>query len=198
MVMGRRIRWGWLLLAVLGVTAIVTVAFASRFGKDPGLVASPLIGKPVPTVTLPYLEEPGALSLAELGGEILVVNFWASWCLSCREEHPALIDTAAVYRDAGVRFIGVLYQDSRDAAVSFLDEMGRGYDQVIDEQSRAAIEFGVFGVPETFFVDRSGVIVAKIYGPSNRALLASTLDAIILGIPVDSHSTGSVQSDPGD
>lgn len=75
MVMGRRIRWGWSLPAVLGVTAVVTVAFASRFGKDPGLVASPLIGKPVPTVTLPCLEEPGALSLAEFGGETLVVNF---------------------------------------------------------------------------------------------------------------------------
>ncbi|MFQ5516275.1 MAG: redoxin domain-containing protein [Acidimicrobiia bacterium] len=192
-----RIRWGWIAIAAFVVTAIMTVAFASRFGKDPGLVASPLVGKPVPVVTLPYLEHSGSLALDQLRGEILVVNFWASWCLSCREEHPALVETAAAYEDSGVRFIGILYQDSRDAAISFLDEMGRGYDYVTDVSSRAAIEFGVFGVPETFFVDRNGVVVAKVYGPSTRPLLESTLDSIIVGETVDSHRNGPVQPGPG-
>ncbi len=180
------------------MTIVLTVAFAGRFGIDPSLVASPLIGRPAPAVSLPYLEREGELSLSELRGEIVLVNFWASWCLACRAEHDDLVAAGDAYREGGVRFVGIVYQDRPQDAIGYLDEMGRGrFDYVVDPGSRAAIEFGVFGVPETFFIDREGTIVAKITGESNFPLLASTLDQIILGRRPESRTTGTVQSGPG-
>lgn len=174
--------------------------FGSRIGKDPGLVESPLIGQPVPAATLPLLEGQGTLSLSELRGEIVVVNFWASWCLACREEHPALLAANDAYRDAGVVFVGVDFQDQRSSAIAFLDELGRGqgYRYVTDPGSRAAVEFGVYGVPETFFIDRTGTIIAKITGASNAPLLNRVLDSILAGGVPDSRTVGTVQPAPGE
>jgi cytochrome c biogenesis protein CcmG, thiol:disulfide interchange protein DsbE len=187
-------------LVVLGAVGVGAV-FGSRLGTDPTLVDSPLIGQPAPAVTLPYLESNGALSLSELRGQIVVVNFWASWCVACRDEHPALIAAAEQYHNAGVVFVGIDYQDSQAAAVGFLDEMGRGgenYRYVTDPASRAALEFGVFGVPETFVLDRAGTIVAKITGPSTYPLLAGTLDAVLAGQRPESRTGGPVQPGPGE
>jgi cytochrome c biogenesis protein CcmG, thiol:disulfide interchange protein DsbE len=194
---GRWVRWT--ALAVAASAVVVGGVFGSRFGVDPTLVRSPLIGKPAPVQRLPYLERPGALSLAELRGRVVVVNFWASWCVPCRKEHPDLLAAAAVYRGAGVRFVGVVYQDQPAAAKEFLDELGwgNGYAYVTDPGSRAAIDFGVFGVPETFFVDRRGVVVAKVTGRSTFPLLADILDQILAGKTPQSHKTGPVQSRPG-
>jgi cytochrome c biogenesis protein CcmG/thiol:disulfide interchange protein DsbE len=98
----------------------------------------------------------------------------------------------------GVRFVGVVYQDQPAAAKEFLDELGwgKGYAYVTDPGSRAAIDFGVFGVPETFFVDRRGVVVAKVTGRSNFALLSDILDQILAGKTPQSRQTGPVQSGP--
>lgn len=183
-------------LAAVGVGAV----FGSRLGTDPTVVDSPLIGQPAPAVTLPYLEGEGTLSLSELRGQIVVVNFWASWCVACREEHPALLGVAEQYRDAGVVVVGIDYQDSRDAAVAFLNEMGRGgdnYHYVTDPGSRAALDFGVFGVPETYVLDRSGTIVAKITGASTYPLLAGVIDAVLAGKRPESRTSEPVQSGPG-
>lgn len=198
----RATRWvRWTALAVAGVAVVIAGILGSRLGTDPTLVASPLLGKPAPAERLPYLERPGTLSLAGLRGRVVVVNFWASWCVACREEHPALLAAAAAYHDLGVRFVGIDYQDQRGQAIGFLDEMGRGqggnYDYVVDQDSKAALDFGVFGVPETFFIDRGGIVVAKITGKSNFPLLAATLDQILAGKTPQSRKTGVVQSGPG-
>lgn len=184
-------------LGVIAVAILVAAAFGTRFGQAPSVVDSPLIGQPVPDVTLPYLERDGELSLAGLDGEIVVVNFWASWCVPCRNEHDDLVTTAKAYEGRGVRFLGIVYQDRRESAVAFLDELGRGYDHLVDRQSRAAIDFGVFGVPETFFVDRDGTIVAKITGESTADILSSTLDDILAGRRPSSRVLGEVQPQPG-
>ncbi|MFC4004387.1 TlpA family protein disulfide reductase [Prauserella oleivorans] len=195
----RRVRW--IALAVVVVAVGVGAIFGSRLGKDPTLVDSPLIGKPAPTATLPNLEGNGAVSLADLRGRIVVVNFWASWCVACREEHPALVSAANNYRAAGVVFVGVNYQDQRGAAIGFLDEMGRGdpsaYRYVTDPGSKLALDFGVFGVPETFFIDRDGTVVGKIAGPSSYQLLSTSLDEILAGRTPRSRTEGSVQPAPG-
>jgi cytochrome c biogenesis protein CcmG/thiol:disulfide interchange protein DsbE len=183
-------------LAAIGVGAV----FGSRLGTDPTLVDSPLIGRPAPAATLPNLEGGGSLSLSELRGQVVVINFWASWCVACREEHPALVAAAQQYRDAGVTFVGVDYQDSTSTAVAFLDEMGRGgqnYRYVTDPGSRAALDFGVFGVPETFVLDRDGTVVAKVTGPSTYPLLAGVLDAVIAGQQPGTRTGGAVQPAPG-
>ncbi len=185
------------MLGGLFVAAVVLgVVLWSRFGADPNLVSSPLIGRPVPAVTLPYLEGPGELALADQDGEILVVNFWASWCVPCRSEHAHLVAAAETYRDLGVRFVGVVYQDSPEAAAGFLDELGSGYDHLVDERSRAAIEFGVFGIPETFFVGRDGTVVGNVRGEVDTGLLARALDTILAGGDVGSIESGPVQGTP--
>lgn len=186
----RTMKWG---IAVAVVLMVGTGAlFGSRLGEDPNLVETPLIGQPAPTVRVPKLEQPGTLALPDLRGQITVVNFWASWCVACRDEHAALISAATNYRDRGVTFVGVDYQDQHDAAVRFLDELGRGdgYRYVSDPDSRLALEFGVFGIPETYFIDRNGTIVAKITGASNYALLSRTLDDILAGRAPVSHTQG--------
>ncbi|MGH3516465.1 MAG: TlpA family protein disulfide reductase [Haloechinothrix sp.] len=201
---GRARRWRlvrWIAVAVVVLAIGVGAAFGSQLDKDPTVVDSPLIGKPAPTGNLPNLEDEGSVSLAALRGRIVVVNFWASWCVACREEHPALVAAASNYQDYGVTFVGVDYQDQRDSAISFLDEMGRGdpsaYRYVTDPGSTLALDFGVFGVPETFFIDRDGTIVAKITGASNYRLLSHVLDEILAGRKPDSRTAGEVQPAPG-
>ncbi|MGH8873001.1 MAG: TlpA family protein disulfide reductase [Acidimicrobiia bacterium] len=181
-------------------TAVLAVALTSRFGTDPQLVASPLIGQPAPEVTLPRLRRDGDLSLDDLDGHVVVVNFWASWCVACRAEHHDLLATATAFKGDGLRFLGVVYQDDPDQAAGFLDELGWGenYEYVTDPGSRAAIAFGVFGVPETFFIDRDGTIVGKITGESDALLLGSTIDQILKGVRPGDHTAGTVQSGPGD
>jgi len=191
----RVIRWAALAVAILAVG--IGAVFGMQLGTDPTLVDSPLIGRPAPTRELPYLERGGTLPLAELRGQIVVVNFWASWCAACREEHPALVAAARDYQAAGVTFIGVDYQDRGGSAIGFLDEMGRGPGRyVTDPGSQLALDFGVFGIPETFFLDRTGTIVAKITGPANRALLSRVLDALLAGRQPESRANGPVQPAP--
>ncbi|MBW0108836.1 redoxin domain-containing protein [Pseudonocardia sp. KRD-182] len=187
-------------VAVVLVAVGIGALFGSRLTVDPTLVESPLIGRPVPDLTLPALEGSGEVSLAALRGQVVVVNFWASWCVACREEHAALVGAAEQYRDAGVTVVGIDYQDSTSSAITFLDELGRGgenYHYVSDVRSRAALEFGLFGVPETFVVDRAGTIVAKITGPTTYPLLAGTLDAVIAGERPGARTGGVVQPAPG-
>lgn len=166
--------------AALGLVGLLVIVFAGRFGTDPRLVDSPLIGKPAPPIDLNYLEESGTWSLEDAGGQIVVVNFWASWCLACRLEHDDLLAAAAAYRNGGVQFVGIDFQDDLDDAISFLDEMGRGPGNVYlaDPRSRVAIEFGVFGIPETFFIDEDGRVAAKIAGESTYEVLVSTIEGI--------------------
>lgn len=185
-------------LAIVGALALAVV-LANRFGTDPNLVASPLIGRAAPEVTLPRLDGRGDLVLAELRGKVVVVNFWASWCVACRAEHDDLVATASAFQARGVVFVGVVYQDDPESAQGFLDEMGWGenYEYVLDPGSQAAISFGVFGVPETFFIDPQGVVAGKITGESNATLLGSTLDQILAGERPGDHTAGTVQSEPG-
>lgn len=193
----RRLRAAAVLVAVLGIG--IGAVFGARIGEDAALVDSPLIGQPAPGWRLPNLEGGGELSLDELRGQIVVVNFWASWCVACREEHPALLGAASAFLGDGVTFVGIDYQDQRASAIGFLNEMGRGgenYRYVSDPGSRAAVDFGVFGVPETFFIDRSGTVVAKVTGASTYPLLVGVLDAIIAGRQPESRTNGPVQPAP--
>lgn len=172
------------LVVVVGLAVITLgVVFSSRFGTDPSLTASPLIGQPAPDLSLPYLETVGDFDFSALDGQVVVVNFWASWCLACRTEHEVLLRSASDYEDLGVSFVGVMVQDQPGNGIDFLDELGRGdpYVYVDDDRSLASLEFGVLGVPETFFLDRDGTIVAKVSGPVDGAILSGTIDAILLG-----------------
>ena len=191
-----RVFWVVVLVVVAGL--VLGVVVAQRFGRDPGLVASPLIGQPAPDVTFRWLEADGDVALTDLAGSVTVVNFWASWCTACRLEHDALTTAASNTSDFGVRFVAVNYQDSDPRAIGFLDELGRGSNTayVVDDRSVAALEFGVLGLPETFFIDQDGIIVGKVSGPLTAAVLDATLTKILLGEGVGQITTGEVENAP--
>ncbi|MCP3975923.1 MAG: redoxin domain-containing protein [bacterium] len=177
----------WVAVGVGVVVIVFGAIFASRFGLDPDLVASPLIGEPAPAGAMPYMESAGELSLNDLAGDIVVINFWASWCPGCRLEHEALLLAADAYRESAVTFVGILHQDRVGPGIEFLDEFGRGdaYRYVSDEGSRAGIDFGVLGLPTTFFLNRSGTIVGQVNGPVNLDILAGAINTILVGGDID-------------
>lgn len=187
--------WG-----IVAATVVLAVVFASRFGSDPGLSESPLLGEPVPDVEMPRLIGQGELSPASLSGEIVVVNFFASWCLECRIEHDALVASAEAFSGSGVRFLGVAYQDAADDALAYLEEEGISAqtEYLMDDGSRAAVAFGVFGVPETYFVDEQGIVVGRIIGPTDSLTLGSAIDAIKRGEDPGEQVLGNTRSAPGD
>jgi cytochrome c biogenesis protein CcmG/thiol:disulfide interchange protein DsbE len=175
-----------------------SVVLASRFGSDPGLVDSPLLGKPAPGFDLAPLEGGESISLEGLRGQIVVVNFFASWCPECREEHEALTSTADAFADSGVIFAQIGYQESPPASLAYLDLAGRSEAALYlaDPGSRTAIAYGVFGIPETFFIDEEGVVVGKIIGESDALTLGATIDAIKRGETPGQSVTGDTQQRP--
>ncbi|MGI9666320.1 MAG: TlpA family protein disulfide reductase [Acidimicrobiia bacterium] len=192
----RGARMAWVAIAGAAIFILVGIVFASRFGSDPTLSSSPLIGEAAPTGEMALQYEDGTVSVADHAGDIVVVNFWASWCLACRQEHAALVAGAEDYSELGTTFIAVNYQDSASNADGFLAELGVSDATVyaLDEGSATAFEWGVLGLPETFFVDRSGIVVGKVSGPVSYALLSRTLDQIILGETIGEISTGEIEN----
>jgi cytochrome c biogenesis protein CcmG/thiol:disulfide interchange protein DsbE len=156
-------------LVPLGLFAVLVVFLAIGLGLNPREVPSPLIDKPAPEFTLPSVKNPGrTVSLSDLKKDVTVFNVWASWCVSCRQEHPLLV---ALARRGGVNIYGLNYKDTREAALGWLAQLGDPYiDSAFDEQGRVGIDWGVYGVPETFVVDRQGVIRFKHAGPITEEL----------------------------
>ncbi|MDF2983383.1 MAG: Cytochrome c-type biosis protein CcmG/DsbE, thiol:disulfide oxidoreductase [Devosia sp.] len=156
-----------ILLAVLPLLLLVglVAVFALNMDRDPSLVRSVLINKPAPAFTLPAVAGTGVdgFDTASLEGEVTVVNVFASWCIPCREEHPLLERLKA---ETGVRIFGINQKDAPENAVAFLTELGNPYQRIGgDADNRVSIDWGVYGVPETFVVNAAGVITFKHVGP---------------------------------
>ncbi len=177
----RLARLGAILLAAGAV--VLAVIFSNRFGSDPNLVPSPLLGQPAPSLALPLLDGSGVFDAAQLEGRVVIVNFFASWCIPCREEQVDLTATADAFSNSGVTVVEIVYQDTADNALAFLNETGFSTDAVYlaDPDGRAAIAYGVFGIPETFFVAADGIIVGKAIGPTDALVLGTTIDAVLAG-----------------
>ena len=131
---------------------------------NPRLVPSPLIDKPAPAFTLPQLADSAkSFSQKDMLGQVWVLNVWASWCVACREEHPVLVDLA---KSKVVPLYGLNYKDKREDAIAWLARFGDPYVlSIVDREGRTGIDFGVYGVPETFVIDKQGVIRYKHIGP---------------------------------
>jgi cytochrome c biogenesis protein CcmG/thiol:disulfide interchange protein DsbE len=162
-----------LLIGAIVAAPIVTV-LAMSFGRDPHEIRTPMVGRAAPSFTLRDVSTDGAVALASFRGKPTVVNFWATWCGPCLQEHGLLV-AAAKQLGSDVQFIGVVYEDSQDRVREFLDERGRPYPMVLDEDARTAIAYGVYGVPETFFLDRTGAIAAKHTGALTAGALVDGL-----------------------
>jgi len=143
------------------------------------------------------LDNGSTFSLDDARGQVVVLNFWASWCPPCRDEHPALVAVANTYPE--VQFVGITHQDDPDASRRFLDELGRGATThyLEDPGSPVGIQYGIFGLPETFLIDPSGVIVGKITGPADLGTLISVIEMVQAGERPGVIVAGEVQALPG-
>jgi cytochrome c biogenesis protein CcmG/thiol:disulfide interchange protein DsbE len=147
------------------VLFLVVVGFlAIGLTRDPHEVPSPLINKAAPTFRLPQLKDPAkTFSAEDMRGKVWVLNVWASWCVSCRDEHPLLVEYA---KTNTVPIYGLNWKDKREDALAWLDEFGDPYVlSVADLEGRIAIDYGVYGAPETYLIDQTGVIRFKQIGP---------------------------------
>jgi cytochrome c biogenesis protein CcmG, thiol:disulfide interchange protein DsbE len=155
----------WRSFIPLILVALLAVLLFAGLGLDPKIVPSALIDKPVPQFDLPPLpgKEPGLIAAELARGGISLVNVWASWCGPCRIEHPQLMEIARI---ENLRMIGLNYKDDPGNALAFLQQLGDPFETVgADRNGRVAIEWGVYGVPETFLIDGKGRIIMKHVGP---------------------------------
>jgi len=161
-------------VALLGLVVVLTLAFR----RDPHDIRTGTVGKPAPAFALARLDGAGDLALSQYAGKVVVVNFFASWCLPCKQENPALVRVYERYRGSDVVIVGVLYQDSLDAGRSYVRDMGVVWPTVADDAGRVALSYGVFGIPETFFIGPDGVIAGRHIGPIDEVTLARGIEAI--------------------
>jgi cytochrome c biogenesis protein CcmG/thiol:disulfide interchange protein DsbE len=175
----------WLMaLPLAGFIALAGLFLLRLHGDDPSKIPSALIGRPAPQTALPALEGlvnngaqvPG-LDPASFKGKVSVVNVWASWCVPCHDEAPLLTELA---KDKRLQVVGINYKDAADNARRFLGRYGNPFGIVgVDSNGRASIEWGVYGVPETFVVGREGTILYKMVGPVTPENIDSVLKAEI-------------------
>ena len=152
------------LVLALGGFGLLVLVLAIGLSLNPREVPSPLVGKPAPAFSLPRLDQPGEkLSPEALRGKVWVLNVWASWCVPCRDEIPVLIKLAGTKT---VPIYGLNYKDRRDEALGLLKQLGDPYvASAVDADGRVGIDYGVYGVPETYVIDQAGVIRLKHVGP---------------------------------
>jgi cytochrome c biogenesis protein CcmG, thiol:disulfide interchange protein DsbE len=157
-------------LIPLAIFAVLVGFLAAGLGLKPREIPSPLINKPAPSFRLATLDDPSqSLSAQDLRGKVWILNVWASWCVACRIEHPLLVEYS---RNAAVPIYGLNYKDKRDDAQRWLANFGNPYTRsLMDTDGVVGIDFGVYGVPETFVIDKEGVIRFKQIGPLTPEVL---------------------------
>ena len=178
----KRRGWAFAPLIIFGIMAAL-FGFALTAG-DPSKLPSALLGKPVPSTEFPALEGlldngkpvPGFRSTDLAKGKVTIVNFWASWCGACRTEHEVLVELGREAAEDGVRLVGVNYRDTVANAEKFLADRGRfPFPSAVDPNGRTGVDFGVYGLPETFFIGADGKVVARHVGPLTREAAAGYL-----------------------
>ena len=165
-------------LLPFGVFLVLVVFLALGLRLDPREVPSPLIDKPAPAFSAEVLSRPEArLSRNDMLGKVWMLNVWASWCVACREEHPVLLEFA---KKGMVPIYGLDYKDKRDDGLKWLSRFGNPYtESLLDPQGRIGLDYGVYGVPETFIIDRAGVVRYKHVGPITPEVLRDTLEPLL-------------------
>lgn len=183
-------------IALVAATPIIAL-LAYGFTRNPAEIPSPMPGHEAPPFSLAVLA-PGETSLAsltpatgdtirlrDLAGKVVVLNFFASWCLPCRVEHAALSEGARYYRDKPTQFVGILYNDEPAAGIRWIADMGgMSYPAVTDVESRTAIDYGVYGVPETYIIDPKGRVAHKQLGPITMDVLRRVIDSVLVSATI--------------
>jgi cytochrome c biogenesis protein CcmG/thiol:disulfide interchange protein DsbE len=165
-------------LIPLALFGVLVVFLGVGLGLDPHEVPSPLVNKPAPAFKVPQLEQPELQFAAEdMKGQVWLFNVWASWCVACRQEHPVLMQFA---RQKLVPIVGLDYKDQRKDALGVLKRSGNPYDiNAFDADGRVGIDYGVYGVPESYLIDKAGIIRYKHIGPITADALEKTIIPLI-------------------
>ncbi len=161
-------------VAILGL--VVTLALAFR--RDPHDIRTGTVNKPAPAFTLQRLDGSGDLSLADLSGKVVVVNFFASWCVPCIQENPALVRVYERYRGSDVVILGVNFQETHENAIGYVQRMGITWPTVADDDGRVALSYGVFSPPETYFIGPDGIIAGRHIGPIDEETLVTAIEKL--------------------
>lgn len=178
-------RW---LLPFLALPVLALLAFGLT--RDTYVLPTPLEGMQAPGFRLETLSG-DTIALDDLRGRVVLLNFWASWCIPCRAEHDVLKLAEATWDDSEAIVIGVIYQDSEENARRFLRELGGGWQHLKDPSQRTAIDFGVYGVPESFFIGRDGRVGRKKVGPITWDLVRTTVDSLLSVAPEATAAVGA-------
>ena len=167
----------------LAIFAVVVAFLFVGLGRDPREVPSPLVGKAAPDFELPRLAEPRqTFNPDSLKGEVWLLNVWASWCVSCHDEHPLLL---ALAKNDAVKIVGLNYKDKRDDALAWLKRFGDPYAlSVSDIEGRTGIDYGVYGVPETYVIDKQGIIRYKHIGPVTQQAIETRIMPLVKKLDV--------------
>jgi cytochrome c biogenesis protein CcmG/thiol:disulfide interchange protein DsbE len=180
-----------LIVAAFVIPLIWLLAYA--FTRDPRYIRSPLIGRQAPSFSL-TLFDGKTIKLEDFRGKVVFLNFWASWCIPCREEARTLEGAWKQYKEQGVVFLGVDIQDKEEDARAFIQEFGITYMNGRDDTGRIAIDYGVWGIPETFFIDGRGRITYKHVGAVGRPIIAAKLNQALHGIVSAEEGKGDYRS----
>lgn len=177
----RPVRRKFAVFIPLGIFLALAAVFALQLasGRDQSIVPSALIDRPVPETNLPPLQGSGVAGIetGEFAGRVTLLNVWASWCVPCRDEHPLLMNLAD---DGRFRLTGMNYKDAPENALRFIRQLGNPYDAIgVDESGRAGIDWGVYGVPETFVIGPDATIIYKHVGPLTPAAIEDRLMPVI-------------------
>jgi len=166
------------MLLPLGIFVVLAGFLFAGLWRDPREVPSPLIDKPAPAFALNELHLPQQkLGTADMKGQVWLMNVWASWCVSCRQEHPVLVDYA---KSHGITVVGLDYKDQREDGMRWLRQFGNPYVlSAFDADGRVGIDYGVYGVPETYVIDKQGIIRYKQIGPITRETLEKTIYPLV-------------------
>lgn len=184
--------WIRLSLVILIVGALAGL-LACGFTRDARYIPSPLMGRQAPPLALTLLDGK-TIQLEDLRGKAVFLNFWASWCPPCRAEAPTLEETWQRYKDRDVVFLGVNIQDKEEDARAFMQEFGITYLNGRDITGKIAIDYGVWGIPETFFIDRQGRITYKHAGGLGMGTITAKLEEALQGIASAQEGTGEYRS----
>ena len=165
-------------LVPVGILVVLLYFLRAGLSLNPREVPSPLIGKPAPAFSLARLDQPAVrIAKDDLRGKVWILNVWASWCVACRQEHPLLV---AYSKTTQVPIYGLNYKDEPAAGLKWLADFGNPYTaSLADRDGRVGIDFGVYGVPETFVIDGEGVIRYKHIGPLTPEVLRDTIDPLL-------------------
>ncbi len=169
----------WKFWGVLSAIGAMVALFSYGFFVDPKLVPSPLVNKPAADFTVQQLNGEGSLTLSDLRGTPVLLNFWASWCVACRDEAIILQEAHLLHEVAQnkLRVIGIAIQDTPEKALAFAERFGKTYFLALDDEAGTiGLDYGLYGVPETFFIDAAGTIHYKQVGAVTRELIRAMVD----------------------